>query len=132
MASPVLIRLWWRGCVSFGGQGARLWRGLAWSYGLLIVFLPSPPAPSPITWPPPTFSCCRGVVAVERRALARRWSVLVAVLGVCTLIALPIALPVLPASDGGLTSALTRYRPRRSAGPNSSDQVARVVLADAR
>jgi 4-amino-4-deoxy-L-arabinose transferase-like glycosyltransferase len=38
MASPVLIGVWFVGLRFLWGSGRPLWRGLAWSYGLLFLF----------------------------------------------------------------------------------------------
>jgi hypothetical protein len=107
MAAPVLIGVWLGGLRFLWRSGRPAWRALAWSYGLLIVFFAVSAGAKPYYVAATYFVLlAAGAVAVERRAQAPAWPVLAAALGVCTLIALPIVLPVLPARLVGWTSVV--------------------------
>lgn len=107
MAAPVLIGVWITGLRFLWQSGRPLWRGLAWSYGLLVFFAITAGAKPYYVAASYFFLLAAGTVALEQKwaapGQARR---LFAALTVSTLIAMPIVLPVLPASLVGWTSVV--------------------------
>lgn len=109
MAAPVLIGVWIAGLRFLWRSGRPLWRALAWSYGLLIVFFAATSGAKPYyvaaTY---FFLLASGAVALEQRwaEAPGRARTLFIWLGVCVLVTLPLALPVLPANLAGWTSAV--------------------------
>jgi hypothetical protein len=80
MAAPVLIGVWLAGLRFLWRSGRPAWRALAWSYGLLIVFLAVTSGAKPYYVAAAYFFLlAAGAVAVEqRRAQAPPWPVLAA------------------------------------------------------
>jgi 4-amino-4-deoxy-L-arabinose transferase-like glycosyltransferase len=109
MASPVLVGVWIAGLRFLWRSDRPLWRALAWSYGLLLVFFAATSGPKPYyvaaTY---VFLIAAGAVVLEQQwavetARARQvfgW------LAVGVLVTLPIVLPVLPANLVGWTVAV--------------------------
>jgi hypothetical protein len=109
MASPVLIPVWWRGLRVLRASERPLWRGLACSYGILLVFFMFNSGAKPYyiagTY---MYLVPAGMVAIEPAlaSAAHRVRRLTLWLGVSLLVTLPITLPVLPAGDIGFTAAV--------------------------
>jgi hypothetical protein len=109
MAAPVLIPVWWRGLRVLGASERPLWRGLAWSYGILLVFFMFTSGAKPYyiagTY---MYLVPAGMVGMEPAlaSAANRVRRFTLWLGVSLLVTLPLTLPVLPASDIGFTAAL--------------------------
>jgi 4-amino-4-deoxy-L-arabinose transferase-like glycosyltransferase len=118
MAAPFLIGVWIIGLRFLWRSGRPVWRALAWSYGLLVVFFAVTSGAKPYyvaaTY---FFLLAAGAVAIEQRRASRTrvhgrvrtllsWLGAAACAGVCVLVTLALALPVLPASRSGWTSAI--------------------------
>jgi 4-amino-4-deoxy-L-arabinose transferase-like glycosyltransferase len=109
MASPVLIPVWWRGLRVLRASERPLWRGLAWSYAILLVFFMFTSGAKPYyiagTY---MYLVPAGMVAIEPAlaSAANRVRRLTLLLGVSLLVTLPLTLPVLPGSDIGFTAAV--------------------------
>ncbi|HEY1652643.1 MAG TPA: glycosyltransferase family 39 protein [Acidimicrobiales bacterium] len=109
MAAPVLIGVWLIGLRALWRSGVPLWRGLAWAYGILIVFFAATSGAKPYyvaaLYP---ILLGAGAVVLERRwfdpsvaALrAGRLRLLSIALAVSVVVSLPLTLPVLPAKLG--------------------------------
>lgn len=109
MASPVLIGVWLIGLRALWRSGPPLWRGLAWAYGMLIVFFAATSGAKPYyvaaLYP---ILIGAGAVVLERRWFdpagaarrAGRLRRLFILLAVSLLVSLPLTLPVLPARLG--------------------------------
>jgi len=109
MASPVLIPVWAWGLRALWRSDRQLWRALAWSYGILVVFFMLTAGAKPYyvagTY---MYLVPAGVVAIEP-ALAsatNRVRRMVFWLGVSVLVTLPLTLPVLPPSDTAFTAGI--------------------------
>jgi 4-amino-4-deoxy-L-arabinose transferase-like glycosyltransferase len=109
MASPVLIPVWWRGLRVLGASERSLWRSLAWSYGILLVFFMFSSGAKPYyiagTY---MYLVPAGMVAIEPAlaSAANRVRRLILLIGLSLLVILPLTLPVLPASDTGFTTVV--------------------------
>jgi hypothetical protein len=109
MAAPVLIPVWWRGLRVLRASERPLWRGLAWSYGILLVFFMFTSGAKPYyiagTY---MYLVPAGMVAIEPAlaSAANRARRLTLWLGVSVLVTLPLTLPVMPAGDIGFTAAI--------------------------
>jgi hypothetical protein len=106
MAAPVLIPVWFLGLRFLWRSDRPLWRALAWSWGLLVVFFAATAGAKPYyvaaTY---FFLLAAGAVYVEERWPQPRELFTVAV-PIASLIALPIVLPVLPPNLIGWTDAV--------------------------
>lgn len=107
MASPVLIGVWFAGLRFLWRSGRPLWRGLAWSYGLLFIFFALTTGAKPYYLAATYFFLIpAGAVALEQRWIAeprRRRNQYVA-LAISFVVAAAITLPILPASWIGWTT----------------------------
>ena len=118
IAAPFLIGVAVIGLRFLWRSGRPVWRALAWSYGLLVVFFAVTSGAKPYyvaaTY---FFLLAAGAVAFEQRRASRAkvrgrvrtllvWLGGGVVAGACVLVTLALALPVLPASRSGWTSAI--------------------------
>jgi hypothetical protein len=115
MASPVLIPVWLLGLRSLWRSPVPLWRGLAWSYGMLVVFFAATSGAKPYyvaaLYP---ILIAAGAVMLEQQWDApeaatlrgRRLRRLSLALALSVLVTLPFTLPVLPARYAGKVSGL--------------------------
>jgi len=127
MAAPVLVGVWIAGLRFLWRSGRPLWRALAWSYGLLLVFFAATAGAKPYyvaaTY---LFLLAAGVVVLEQRWAhepGRARTLLILSLPVCVLITLPIVLPVLPANLAGWTSAVNPVQTETIGWPGFLDTV---------
>jgi 4-amino-4-deoxy-L-arabinose transferase-like glycosyltransferase len=106
MVAPVLIVVWAGGLRFLWRSERPLWRGLAWSYGLLFVFFAAATGAKPYYLAGTYFFLLpAGAVAWEATLATRRQQLAAALpLAICTLVTLPIVLPILPARVAGWTS----------------------------
>jgi 4-amino-4-deoxy-L-arabinose transferase-like glycosyltransferase len=104
MASPVLIGVWLSGIRFLWRSENPLWRSLAWSYGLLIVFFAATAGAKPYYVAGMYFFLiAAGAVNLERRLAERGGGLrgLFAGLAVSVIVVSLFTLPVLPARIGG-------------------------------
>ena len=106
MAAPVLIPVWFLGLRFLWRSDRPLWRALAWSWGLLVVFFAATSGAKPYyvaaTY---FFLLAAGAVHAEQRWPQPRELFTVAV-PIASLVALPMVLPVLPPNLIGWTDAV--------------------------
>ncbi len=105
MTALVLVVVWVAGLRFLWRSGRPLWRALAWAYAILFVFFALTTGGKIYylagAYP---FLLAAGAVALDARFAARkRLRRLVVATAVCTALALPLVLPVLPAGDVGWT-----------------------------
>jgi hypothetical protein len=109
MASPVLIGVWLAGLRFLWRSDRPLWRGLAWSYGLLFVFFALTTGAKPYYLAATYFFLIpAGAVALEQRWIAepRRRRTQYVALTIGFALAALLTLPILPASRTGWTTGL--------------------------
>jgi 4-amino-4-deoxy-L-arabinose transferase-like glycosyltransferase len=109
MASPVLIGVWFAGLRFLWRSERPLWRGLAWSYGLLFVFFALTTGAKPYYLAATYFFLIpAGAVALEQRSTdqPRRRRKQYVALAVSFAVAATITLPILPARDIGWTTGI--------------------------
>jgi 4-amino-4-deoxy-L-arabinose transferase-like glycosyltransferase len=109
MASPVLIGVWLAGLRFLWRSDRPLWRGLAWSYGLLFVFFALTTGAKPYYLAATYFFLIpAGAVALEQRWIAepRRRRTQYVALTISFALAALLTLPILPASRTGWTTGL--------------------------
>ncbi|MGI9005492.1 MAG: ArnT family glycosyltransferase [Streptosporangiaceae bacterium] len=130
MAAPVLIGVWILGLRFLWRSGRPLWRALAWAWGLLFVFFAATAGAKPYyiaaTY---FFLLAAGAVALERRWATKRGRgriALAVALPLSLLVALPLVLPVLPASRAGGTSAVDPVQVETIGWPGFVATVARA------
>ena len=129
MAAPVLIGVWIAGLRFLWRSGRPLWRALAWSYGLLLVFFAATAGAKPYyvagTY---FFLLAGGAVALERRwaEVPGRARGLFASLTACVLITLPVVLPALPANLAGWTAVVNPTQAETIGWPGFVAAVARI------
>jgi 4-amino-4-deoxy-L-arabinose transferase-like glycosyltransferase len=107
MASPVLIGVWLAGLRFLWRSDRPLWRGLAWSYGLLFIFFAATTGNKPYYLAATYFFLIpAGAVALEQlwTAESRRRRNQYAALVVSFIVAATFTLPILPASRIGWTT----------------------------
>jgi 4-amino-4-deoxy-L-arabinose transferase-like glycosyltransferase len=107
MASPVLIGVWLAGLRFLWRSHRPLWRGLAWSYGLLFVFFAATTGAKPYYLAGTYFFLIpAGAVALEQRWMAapRQLRTLWVALAVSFVVTISFTLPLLPASRIGWTA----------------------------
>jgi 4-amino-4-deoxy-L-arabinose transferase-like glycosyltransferase len=126
MAAPPLIPVWIAGLRFLWRSDRPLWRWLAWSWGILVVFFAATSGAKPYyvaaTY---FFLLAAGAVCLEQRWAEIRPLFLIGV-PISFLVALPIVLPVLPAGDIGWTRVVNPV-PTESVGwPELVGSVTRV------
>ena len=129
MASPVLIGVWLAGLRFLWRSERPLWRGLAWSYGLLFIFFAVTTGAKPYYLAATYFFLIpAGAVALEQRWIAeprRRRNQYVA-LAVSFMVAASFTLPILPASRIGWTTKIDPVPTETVGWPEFVQTVARV------
>jgi 4-amino-4-deoxy-L-arabinose transferase-like glycosyltransferase len=107
MAALVLVWVWIAGLRFLWQADRPLWRALVWAYALLFVFFAFTTG-GKIYYLAGAYIylLAAGAVAIDGWLAARKGRArnLLLVTGICTALALPIALPVLPAADVGWTA----------------------------
>jgi hypothetical protein len=109
MASPVLVGVWLVGLRFLWRSARPLWRGLAWSYGLLFVFFAATAGAKPYYLAGTYFFLVpAGAVALEQRWMAEpaRLRTLYVALVVGFIVTISFTLPILPASRIGWTTQI--------------------------
>jgi hypothetical protein len=107
MAAPVLVGVWLAGLRFLWRSDRPLWRGLAWSYGLLFIFFAVTTGAKPYYLAATYFYLVpAGAVSLEQRWMAqpRRPRALYVALAVSFIVAASFTLPILPASRIGWTT----------------------------
>ena len=111
MTAVVLAPVWLIGLRSLWRSGRPLWKALAWAYGLLFVFFMLTSG-SKIYYLAGAYIylLAAGTVAIDGWLAARpgRFRDLLIGTGICTIFALPLTLPVLPARSIGWTYAVNQ------------------------
>jgi hypothetical protein len=117
MVSLALIWVWIAGLLFLWRSGRPLWRGLAWAYGLLFVFfMVTTSAKIYYLAGAYVYLLAAGAMQIDGWLAARpgRLRNLLIATGITTAVALPLTLPVLPASDIGWTYSVNQApRPGR-------------------
>ncbi len=132
MASPVLIPIWILGVRSLWRSDVALWRAMAWSYGMLIVFFAATSGAKPyyVAAFYPVLIAAGAVVAEQRWSAAgverRRVRTYGVLLALCTLITLPMTLPVLPIGDAAAFKDVNTVPEETVGWPQLVQQVSRV------
>jgi hypothetical protein len=111
MTALVLAPVWLIGLRSLWRSGRPLWKALAWAYGLLFVFFMLTSG-SKIYYLAGAYIylLAAGAVAIDGWLAARagRLRSLLIATGICTVLALPLTLPVLPAGSIGWTYSVNQ------------------------
>jgi 4-amino-4-deoxy-L-arabinose transferase-like glycosyltransferase len=109
MASPVLVGVWLAGLRFLWRSERALWRGLAWSYGLLFVFFAFTTGAKPYYLAATYFFLIpAGAVALEQRWIGepQRRRIQYVALAISFAVAALLTLPILPARQIGWTTGL--------------------------
>lgn len=109
MTALIMVVVWIAGLRFLWRSGRPLWRALAWAYAILFVFFALTTG-GKIYYLAGAYIylLAAGVVALDAWLAARKSRVpgLLAITAVCTAVALPIVLPVLPGKDLGSTQKI--------------------------
>jgi 4-amino-4-deoxy-L-arabinose transferase-like glycosyltransferase len=109
LASVALVWVWPAGLRFLWRSGVPLWRALVWAYGLLfVIFALTTGGKAYYLVGAYVYLLAAGAVAIDGWLAARpgRLRALLVGTGITTLVALPVVLPVLPATDAGYTYKL--------------------------
>jgi 4-amino-4-deoxy-L-arabinose transferase-like glycosyltransferase len=110
MASPVLIPVWWRGLKVMWRSERTPWRGLAWAYGLLVVFFAVTSGAKPYYVAGMyMYLVPAGLVALDAEIVAGRVAGIrprLVWLAAGLLVTIPLTLPILPAGNTRFTAAV--------------------------
>lgn len=129
MTALVLVPVWFAGLRFLWRSERPLWRALAWAYGLLFVFF-ALTAGGKIYYLAGAYIylLAAGAVAIDGRLAARRGRLrnLLVATGISVAAALPLVLPILPASDIGWTYKVNNTAAEGIGWPQLVDTVSTV------
>ena len=129
LVAPVLIAVWFYGLVSLWRSARPLWRSLAWSYGLLVLFFTVTSGRSYYLAAAYFYLLAAGTVVFERRWAAepgKSRALFGLAVPLFTLLNLVAVLPVLPARLSGWTAGIYTEGVESTGWPELTATVARV------
>jgi len=132
MTAVAVIWVWLAGLRFLWRSGRPLWRALAWAYGLLFVFfLLTTGAKIYYLAGAYIYLLAAGAVAIDAWLAARkgRFRTLLLAIGITTVVALPLTLPVLPASSIGWTYKVNQQLAESIGWPQLVSTVHRVWVS---